>query len=192
MPTKNSLSALSLAGTMLLAGCGPLISFGSSAPPPALLTLENTQPPVPVALDAVIAQVDVPADYAGVRIAVKSEPTLVEYLPGVQWIDRPERLLRRATQMAYTPAAGGSTGGLRPTLYLTVRALHIVASGGTHAIRVAFDVRLPRSKGGDGGQCAVDAPLASLKPLDISRGFNAAVFTCFGQIAGWLNKPAKV
>lgn len=188
MPPKNSLFALPLAASLLLAGCGPLISFGSKEPPPALLTLENEQPPTPVVLDAVVAQVDVPADYASVRIVVKSEPTLVEYLPGVQWIDRPERLLRRAAQMAYAPAIPGG-GSTRPTLFVTVRALNVVATGSTHEIRVAFEARLPRGKGGGIGQCSVERPLASLKPLDISRGFNAAVFACFGQLAGWLNRP---
>lgn len=183
--------AMPLAVLMLLAGCGPLISIGSEAPPPALLTLENPQPPTPVALEAIVAHVDVPADYASVRIVVKSQPTLVEYLPGVQWIDRPERLLRQAAALAYAPATPGATTRTRPTLYLTVKALNIVASGQARSIRVALDARLPNSKGVGPAQCTVEKPLTALKPLDVSSGFNSAIFECLAQLASWLNAPQK-
>ncbi|MGH6871944.1 MAG: ABC-type transport auxiliary lipoprotein family protein [Rhizomicrobium sp.] len=130
-PTRRAL-LVSTAATVLLAGCGSLLS--PSNPPAQIYVLDpgfSALPGAAVDWALVIGQTDVPNVYDTERLALKRNETM-DYYANTQWTDSTPRMLQSLMVEAFEKsgrikAVARDSGGVRGDYVLTSELRHFEA-----------------------------------------------------------------
>jgi cholesterol transport system auxiliary component len=191
---RNSLILMSL---LLLTACGPLVKIGESGPPPQRFTLTlATQSGPTHALPLLrVEDFEAPAELASSRMAIQVGAQEVRYLAGMQWTDRPARLMRgliadslRQSSTAPVLVTGQAdvTTGLRISGRLT--RFHALAPTGL-ATEVSVGLELMLLKGSSiaaSRRFSVTEPSSSDRPADLAAAFNRATGRITTEATNWI------
>ena len=190
-----------LAATLLLAGCGPLVQVGGNVPAPAaLLVLRADAPPPewagPAALGDTLAVAvpDVPAELQTLRLPVQVSGASVQYLAGANWAEQPsrqfQRLLADTLAGAGVPVLDTRSGSVAPARQLTG---HLREFGldvrGAPVVRVRYDAQLagPRGAGTVALRSFVaEEKVASQQPAAVAAALNRAANRLASEVAVWI------
>lgn len=190
-----------LAATLLLAGCGPLVQVGGNAPAPtALLVLRADAPPPewagPAALGDTLAVAvpGVPAELQTLRLPVQVSGASVQYLTGANWAEQPnrqfQRLLADTLAGAGVPVLDTRSGSVAAARQLTG---HLREFGldvrGAPVVRVRYDAQLagPRGAGTVALRSFVaEEKVASQQPAAVAAALNRAANRLAGEVAVWV------
>jgi cholesterol transport system auxiliary component len=189
------------AALLLLAGCGPLVQVGSSAPPPdALLTLSAAAPAsVPVGTQPVAAGQavsvsipDVPGTLRTLRIPVTVSDTEVQYVKAAVWAEQPNRLFQRlladTIANAGVPVIDARSVGTAADRRLTgqLLAFGVDTKGPSPMVRVRYDASLTSPDGLRQRRFEREAPLARVDGPAAAGALNQAANALAGDVARWL------
>lgn len=192
---------LVIAGMLPLAGC---ISFGAK-PPPQLLVLEATTPPVvgkvedtATARAIVVDTPSSPATLATARIPVQESDTSVAYIKNAQWSEPPAPLFAQLlgdTITAKTPmvvlSSVESIGAPSATLSGSLRRFGIDAA--TRQAVVIYDAALTQPRGSSIAKRRFEArvPIAAIDATNAGAALNTAANQVAGEVAAWVSAPTQ-
>ena len=183
LPSKIAPVALALA----LSGCAGLLG-GGGKPPPYLFTLTpDAADPGTIARTAGAAQavtIAVPVvakELRTVRVPVQVSPTVVQYVPNLQWVDTPDHLFQGLVAETVRRTTGRvvldpSATTLDPGVVVTGQLQHFGYDAQTGQVVVQYDAALSAA----GGNQVQTRRFTATAPAD---GSSATVGTALNRAA---------
>lgn len=196
---RNKLLPLAL---LALASCGPLVQIGGGGdPPPSLLNIRASTPPVsPARVDPAntlgIAPPSVPGALQTLRLPVLTSDTQLSYLKEANWVEQPSKLFQRLLADVLASRAGTTIVDIRqsdvsPERKLSGQLLDFgldVRNPAAPVARVRYDATLT----GRGGKLYAQRRFEATQPVAAQTGpavgaaLNAAANAVATDVAAWI------
>lgn len=196
---RNKPLALAL---LALASCGPLVQIGGNGePPPSLLNIRASTPPVsPARIDPAntlsIAAPSVPGALQTLRLPVLTRDTEISYLKEANWVEQPSKLFQRLLADVLASRAGVTVVDIRQSDVSPARKLSgqlvdfglDVRNPAAPVARVRFDATLT----GRDGKLHAQRRFESTQPVAVQTGpavgaaLNSAANALAADVAAWV------